>query len=74
MASTSSSKPVSPVRTPAPEPVKTSGVRNTAIPPKVAAAPTHEQIAKRAYEIHRSGSGGSQIDNWLRAERELRGR
>jgi hypothetical protein len=30
-------------------------------------------IAKRAYEIHLSGQGGSELDNWLRAERELRG-
>jgi Protein of unknown function (DUF2934) len=33
---------------------------------------THEMIAKRAYEIFISGKGGTQIDNWLRAERELR--
>ena len=50
-------------------------VRNSAIP-KIAGARkeiTHEQIAKRAYEISRSGTGGSEIDNWLRAERELKG-
>ena len=34
--------------------------------------PTHQEIARRAYEIYKSGRGGSQIDNWLRAERELR--
>jgi len=34
---------------------------------------TQEQIAKRAYEIWRSGKGGNEQDNWLRAERELRG-
>src|SRR4051812_27215328 len=34
---------------------------------------TQEMIAKRAYEIYRSGKGGSQQENWLRAERELRG-
>jgi hypothetical protein len=33
---------------------------------------THEMIAKRAYEIFRSGKGGTQTDNWLRAERELK--
>jgi len=33
---------------------------------------THEMIAKRAYEIYASGKGGSQHDNWVRAERELR--
>jgi hypothetical protein len=34
---------------------------------------THEQISKRAFEIFASGKGGSQVENWLRAERELRG-
>ena len=34
---------------------------------------THEMIARRAYEISISGSGGSEVDNWLRAEQELRG-
>jgi hypothetical protein len=33
---------------------------------------THEMIAKRAFEIHISGKGGSQVENWLRAERELK--
>lgn len=33
---------------------------------------TREMIARRAYEIWQSGSGGSDMDNWLRAERELR--
>jgi hypothetical protein len=33
---------------------------------------SHEMIAKRAYEIYVSGRGGSQVDNWLRAERELK--
>ena len=32
---------------------------------------THEMVAKRAYEIYRSGKGGDQLGNWLRAEREL---
>jgi hypothetical protein len=30
-------------------------------------------IAKRAFEISRSGTGGSELDNWFRAESELRG-
>ena len=34
--------------------------------------PTQQEIAKRAYEIYKSGKGGSALDNWLRAERELR--
>ena len=59
-------------------PVKTD-TRNSAIPRSTtsnSAAPrqiTHEMIAKRAYEIFLSGKGGSSQDNWLRAERELRG-
>ena len=34
---------------------------------------THDAISKRAYEIHLSGKGGSETDNWHQAERELRG-
>ena len=34
---------------------------------------TCEMIAQRAYEIWQSGNGGSEMENWLRAERELRG-
>ena len=55
-------------------------VRNTPIPKAVAVVATpapkqisREQIAKRAYEIFASGTGGSESDNWFRAERELRG-
>jgi hypothetical protein len=33
--------------------------------------PTHQEIARRAYEIYKSGKGGSQTENWFRAEREL---
>jgi hypothetical protein len=29
-------------------------------------------IAKRAFEIHMGGTGGSETDNWYRAERELK--
>jgi hypothetical protein len=62
------------------QPTRTStAVRNTPIP-KDQGQPSrgrreisHDQIAKRAYEISISGSGGSELDNWLRAERELRG-
>jgi hypothetical protein len=34
--------------------------------------PTQQEIAKRAYEIYKSGKGGSDLENWFRAERELR--
>jgi hypothetical protein len=47
-------------------------VRNSAIPKITRKEVTHEQIAKRAYEISRGGTGGTEIDNWLRAERELK--
>jgi hypothetical protein len=35
-------------------------------------APSHAEIARRAYEIHER-EGGHDEENWLRAERELRG-
>jgi hypothetical protein len=31
------------------------------------------QIARRAYELSQSDESGSDEENWLRAERELRG-
>src|SRR5260370_25997757 len=39
-------------------------------------APTLEQIQARAYEIYleRHGAPGNQIEDWLRAERELASR
>jgi hypothetical protein len=62
------------------QPTRTSTpVRNTAIPRSPSPQGggrreiSHEQIAKRAYEISISGSGGSELENWLRAERELKG-
>ena len=47
--------------------------RATRKPRTSKAAPTLEQIQARAYEIYleRRGAHGSQIDDWLRAEREL---
>ena len=33
---------------------------------------TAEEIAVRAYEIHISGTGGDELENWLRAEKELK--
>ena len=35
--------------------------------------PSQQEIAKKAYEIYKSGKGGSDLENWFRAERELRG-
>ena len=39
-------------------------------------APTHEEIARRAYELwaKRGGVGGNAQEDWLRAEQELRAR
>ena len=34
--------------------------------------PTHEQIARRAYEISQSPEARTPEENWFRAERELR--
>ena len=75
-------KPVSksfPSKTPAksipakPIAAATTISRNTPVPRPVAKREiTYEMIAKRAYEIYASGKGGSQLDNWFRAERELR--
>ena len=39
--------------------------------PEVKAEATHDEIAVRAYEIHESGEGGDELENGLRAEREL---
>lgn len=71
-----------PVSGPASGPVSnpartTTPVRNSAIP-KQSAGPvkkivTHEMVARRAYEISISGNGGSDFENWIRAEKELRG-
>jgi hypothetical protein len=59
------------------KPAAATEVRNTAVPPRSAAPAirrelTHDMIARRAYEIYASGRGGSEMDNWCRAERELR--
>jgi Protein of unknown function (DUF2934) len=45
---------------------------NTSVYPSV----SEEQIRRRAYELYvqRGGQGGSHVDDWFRAERELRGR
>jgi hypothetical protein len=69
---------------PSSNPASTTPVRNSPVPRNETisqARPgqgqrrevTTEQIAKRAYEIWKSGKGGSDLENWIRAERELRG-
>jgi hypothetical protein len=73
----SNNKKTIPVSKPAVAPAAvTSPVRNSAIPPKTVAKkalPTQAQIAVRAFEIHMGGTGGSEFENWIRAERELSG-
>ena len=55
-------------------PMRNSPLPRTAVPQSSGRREvTHEMIAKRAYEISISGSGGSELENWLRAERELKG-
>jgi len=41
--------------------------------PKVAPAPTHDEIALRAYHIYlqRNGAPGNPFEDWKRAEQEL---
>ena len=54
-----------------------SAVKNTPLPKvavkkKASIAISEGMVAKRAFEIHCGGTGGSQLDNWYRAERELK--
>lgn len=74
-SSTSKSKPAA-------KKTSTSPVRKTTVPraskPAAVAAPapksvTHDDIARRAYELWQSGMGSSDFDRWCQAERELRG-
>ena len=42
----------------------------------ILAQPTKAEVARRAHEIYvaRGGSHGCDLDDWLRAERELKGK
>ena len=78
MAPKAAIKAAVPAQPAIPAAVTTSPVRNSPIPKAAPAAAkpakeiSYEQIARRAYEIWQSGTGGSQEENWFRAERELR--
>lgn len=52
-------------------PAKAATASNTAAPART--GPTHEQIARRAYEIFmaRDGQPGDPEQDWMQAEREL---
>jgi hypothetical protein len=54
--------------------VTKTAVKNSPVPKVAKKSPviTQEMIAKRAFEIHMGGTGGSEADNWYRAERELK--
>ena len=60
--------PIPRATTPAPATRNQAGT----IPAPAKKQVSKDQIAKRAYEIWRSGKGGSEFENWIRAERELR--
>ncbi len=71
-------RPAVPTPASAAAPVSTA-VRNSPIPkvqpsPKPQATRTlpHDTIARRAFEISQSPACGSEFDNWVRAEAELR--
>jgi hypothetical protein len=53
---------------------ETGKVPSTPSPAPVRNGPTHEQIARRAYEIFlaRGGQSGNPEQDWHQAERELR--
>lgn len=67
---------------PAVKAVATKAVCGMSIAPQVArpaAMPisvpvSHEMIAQRAREISNSGKGGSDVQNWLQAEKEVKAR
>jgi hypothetical protein len=54
-------------------PAKSATASNTATAASARTGPTHEQIARRAYEIFmaRGGQPGSPEHDWMQAEREL---
>jgi hypothetical protein len=49
-----------------------AGIR-AAMSPAAQPQITHEVIARKAYDIWKSGRGGSDLQNWVQAEQELRG-
>lgn len=48
------------------------GTRSAVSPAPQAAQVSREAIAGRAYQIWKSGKGGSELQNWVQAEKELR--
>ncbi|HEX6712488.1 MAG TPA: DUF2934 domain-containing protein [Thermoleophilaceae bacterium] len=70
---TSSAKKAAPKKKAAASAKKAPAKKKATSSPRAAqnAAPTHDDIARRAYEIHER-EGGNHEENWLRAERELK--
>jgi hypothetical protein len=63
----------SPIPKAPPAPSRTSATAiSTETPTFATRRVTHEEIARKAYEIWKSGRGGTAFENWIRAERELR--
>jgi hypothetical protein len=62
----------------APRPKNQNGDTRHAASPDASpgAGPTHSEIAEAAYHkyLSRQGGGGSEFDDWLEAERDLRSR
>jgi hypothetical protein len=52
---------------------KATASRATTTRRKAQPAITDEMVAERAYHLHLADPGASDVDNWLRAEAELRG-
>ena len=55
------------------DPVSSMIETSVAETPAGTSRPTYEQIQQRAYEIYleRGGTDGSEIEDWLQAERDL---
>ena len=83
-----SSKPVTQIAPAAPTPVAVSSatvtpspsakrppleMREGAAKPSLGERVSRDEVSRRAYEIWQSGAGGSETENWLRAEQELAG-
>lgn len=52
-------------------PEKKATTRKTPVRRKKKAVPTPDQVATRAYFLHLEDTTAGELDNWLRAEREL---
>ena len=57
-------------------PMNPNGDSRQVAGPGAASDPTHAEIAEAAYHnyLSRQGAGGSDFDDWLEAERDLRSR